>query len=245
MGMSRFEQVKDERYDERCGQTSLRVADNLGLPEVAQRDAYYAGLFHRIAAAPSGGLTPAVRLGTQCEPFREQHARCAQQARELLGLIDGLNRAADSVAHMHEWLDGSGAPAGLRGERVPPGAAVVGSSVLFHELVETALHGRLRTPDEALVEIRALAGRRFSAEVVQALQRARGAAAKGPGAEDVVGVHNLVPGMVLARDLYHPDGRLLLSEGLVLTRSNIDKLANYGHSSAPGLSLVVRRTASS
>jgi putative two-component system response regulator len=230
-------------YAERCGQISRLVASNLGLAAGAQMDAYYAGLLHRIADAPASGLIPAVQLGPRCAPVREQHTQSAQRVQALLGPIEGLQQAALFLQHAHEWFDGSGAPAGLRGGAIPLGAAAVGGSVLFHELAETSLHGKLRSPGEALDEIRALAGKRFSVDVVNALRRALG---QGLGvAAEVLGPPALMPGMVLARDLRHPDGRLLLSEGLALTAAHIDQIVDYGRQQPSRVAVVVRANRSS
>jgi hypothetical protein len=115
--------------------------------------------------------------------------------------------------------------------------------VLFHELAETSLHGKLRSPGEALDEIRALAGKRFSVDVVNALRRALG---QGLGvAAEVLGPPALMPGMVLARDLRHPDGRLLLSEGLALTAAHIDQIVDYGRQQPSRVAVVVRANRSS
>ncbi len=107
-----------------------------------------------------GSLTPA-----EYEAVKE-HA--ALGARILDDVLDREQVAW--VRSHHERPDGSGYPDGLAGDEIPEGAALLAAADAFDVMTTARPYSAPRTPEQAVEEIRVLAGHQFSAAAVRALE---------------------------------------------------------------------------
>jgi hypothetical protein len=80
-----------------------------------------------------------------------------------------MGQAVAGVRHHHEWMDGSGYPDGLRGEEIPIAARVAAVTHAYVAMTEGRPYRVARTPQEAVEELRRLAGSQFDPQVVEAL----------------------------------------------------------------------------
>ena len=80
---------------------------------------------------------------------------------------------------IHERVDGSGYPDGLRGAEIPLPARIIGACVAFVELTRGA---ERRSAGDAVEELRADAGAAFDPDVVEALAAVEDVAAAVPAA---------------------------------------------------------------
>ena len=86
-----------------------------------------------------------------------------------------LAEVAPLVRHHHERWDGSGYPAGLKGERIPFGARILSVADSFDTITGARLYRRsLMTPIEAVEDISNRAGRWYDPDVVDALRGIHG-----------------------------------------------------------------------
>jgi len=67
----------------------------------------------------------------------------------LFSAVPGFEDVAEFVRHHHENWDGSGFPAGLRGNGIPIGARILRIADVFDAIVSGA-HGEPQTPEQAL-----------------------------------------------------------------------------------------------
>jgi len=99
-----------------------------------------------------------------------------------------LLMAEEIALHHHECWDGSGYPAGLKGEEIPLSARIVTIIDVFDSLTHVRPYKRAWTVDEALDEIEGLAGTKFDPTVAEAFLRLHGrtisSAASEPGEEE-------------------------------------------------------------
>ena len=98
--------------------------------------------------------------------------RHAEVGAELLGSIETVDVVREIVRSHHEWWDGSGYPRGLEAEGIPLGARILAVVDAWESMTVGRAHRPARSRDEALREIRSLAGRQFDPRVVGALERA-------------------------------------------------------------------------
>jgi HD-GYP domain-containing protein (c-di-GMP phosphodiesterase class II) len=84
---------------------------------------------------------------------------------ELLAEIPGLQGVAAIVRFHRERWDGRGDPHGLAGPRIPLASRIIAVSEAWAELTTAA--GAPRSPEHAIHELRAQAGRRFDPRVVE------------------------------------------------------------------------------
>jgi HD-GYP domain-containing protein (c-di-GMP phosphodiesterase class II) len=89
---------------------------------------------------------------------------------ELVSGVPGLQAVALVVRHHHERIDGSGYPSGLAGVRIPVASRIMAVCDAYGAMIEPRPYRRQREPEEALAELRALAGDEFDPAVVEALE---------------------------------------------------------------------------
>jgi HD-GYP domain-containing protein (c-di-GMP phosphodiesterase class II) len=89
---------------------------------------------------------------------------------ELVSGVPGLQAVALVVRHHHEWVDGSGYPSGLSGVRIPVASRIMAVCDAYGAMTEGRPYRERRKPDEALAELRDLAGDQFDPAVVDALE---------------------------------------------------------------------------
>jgi HD-GYP domain-containing protein (c-di-GMP phosphodiesterase class II) len=73
------------------------------------------------------------------------------------------------VRHHHEHWDGSGYPHGLRGEDIPLGSRIILVADAYDAMTSDRSYRQAVPPNQALGELRALAGKQFDPQVVDAL----------------------------------------------------------------------------
>jgi HD-GYP domain-containing protein (c-di-GMP phosphodiesterase class II) len=88
---------------------------------------------------------------------------------EFLGQRPGFELAAAIARHHHERWDGTGYPEGLRGEEIPPEAAIVSVADSLDAITNDRPYRVGRSLQWAIGEIMECAGRQFSPSVVECL----------------------------------------------------------------------------
>ncbi len=77
-----------------------------------------------------------------------------------------LEAHAHIVRAHHERIDGSGYPDGLVGDAIPYEARLIAITDAFHAMTVSRPYTRVRTPNEALAELKACRGAQFDDEFV-------------------------------------------------------------------------------
>jgi HD-GYP domain-containing protein (c-di-GMP phosphodiesterase class II) len=122
------------------------------------------------------GSTP---LSVEQRALMQQHVALGDEVLERLetmgaGTYDRLeimSAVREIVLCHHEWWDGTGYPRGHHGTAIPAGARVLAVVDAFESLTEGRPHRPACTSDEALGQVRALAGKQFDPDAVDALER--------------------------------------------------------------------------
>jgi diguanylate cyclase (GGDEF)-like protein/putative nucleotidyltransferase with HDIG domain len=110
----------------------------------------------------SGGLTPEEQEKLKIHPVI---------GAEILARVQFPYPVEPIVRCHHERWDGSGYPAGLRGEAIPLGARVLAVADQY-EALTAGMDGPARTPQQALAEMEAQSGSCFDPNVITALRSA-------------------------------------------------------------------------
>ncbi len=89
---------------------------------------------------------------------------------ELVSGVPGLQAVALIVRHHHERVDGSGYPGQLAGVHIPVASRIMAVCDAYGAMTEARPYREGRQPQEALSELRDLAGNKFDPAVVDALE---------------------------------------------------------------------------
>ncbi len=110
--------------------------------------------------AKPGPLDEAERLMIQAHPEIGAH---------IVGDSPGICDAAAAIRHHHERFDGSGYPGGLAGFDIPIEARIVAAADAFSAMTSDRVYRRQMTIEDALDELRNVAGSHLDPDVVDAL----------------------------------------------------------------------------
>jgi putative two-component system response regulator len=158
-----------DQHAQRVGRIAAAIADALGLSESSVtmlraaaplHDIGKVGISRRILLKP-GKLSPPEWMHVM------QHVDIGGQI--LASAHSPVLRLAGEIARTHhEWWDGSGYTAGLRGEEIPVSGRIVAVADVWDTLTHHRPYRRAWELERALVEIRDQAGSHFDPRVVEA-----------------------------------------------------------------------------
>lgn len=141
------------------------IAQELGLSPAQIETVGHAAQLHDIGklAVPTDILRKPGPLNRQEWAIVQEHPVVGSQ---ILERISVLRDAAPVVRHHHEHYDGSGYPAGLRGDEIPLGARIVAVVDAFDAMVSDRPYRRALSAREAVAELEKHAGTQFDPGVV-------------------------------------------------------------------------------
>lgn len=219
-----------------------QLAIKLELEPREVQDVFIAGLLHdigKIGFSDELLQTPLTALqGEKLGQFRRHPIR----AEQLLMPLEDLHGSALILRAHLERFDGNGFPYGLQGLAIPIGARILALAADYFNLQHGGMIQRHLRPDEAKTLILDASGKRYDPNVVTAFRQVIDAAIafvdpRG-GVEILSG--EMVPGMVLARDLVSRDGLMLLTADHVLDARMIQQVQDFESKSGGRLAIWVK-----
>ncbi len=141
------------------------LARELGCDEAEQDLVHTAGLLHDIGkfALPDSILHAEVLSDQDWAVIR----RHPQDGATLVGRLDGYGPVADAILYHHEHVDGSGYPAGLIGNEIPLPSRIIAVCSTYDTLTARETYRSPMTPQDAIAELRRVAGRQLDSELVE------------------------------------------------------------------------------
>jgi putative nucleotidyltransferase with HDIG domain len=140
------------------------LAREAGCSESDQDLAHTAGLLHDIGkfALPDRILHAEILSDEDWAVVR----RHPQEGATLVGRLDGYGPVADAILYHHEHIDGSGYPAGLIGNEIPLASRILAVCNVYDTLTARDSYRSPMTPQDAITELRRVAGRQLDSELV-------------------------------------------------------------------------------
>jgi CHASE2 domain-containing sensor protein len=173
---------------ERMSRLCERVALELGQSPAEAALLRQAATLHDVGkiGMPDGILRKPGKLTPEEIEIMRRHT--TEGAALLEGSRSPLLRLAEVIARTHhERWDGTGYPAGLRGEDIPLAGRIAAACDVFDALITQRAYKRAWPRDEALAEIVAQRGHHFDPTVADALLTVLGAPANGAGPQVTAG----------------------------------------------------------
>jgi putative nucleotidyltransferase with HDIG domain len=144
---------------------SRTLAREAGCSDAEQDLIHTAGLLHDIGkfALPDRILHAEVLSDEDWAVIR----RHPQDGATLVGRLDGYGPVADAILYHHERVDGSGYPAGLIGGEIPLASRILAICSTYDTMTARETYRSPMTPQDAMTELRKVAGRQLDAELVE------------------------------------------------------------------------------
>ena len=99
-------------------------------------------------------------------------AAAAESDATRLSHVESMSAARAILLTRHEWWDGSGYPRGLEGTEIPLGGRILAVVDAFERMTTAKGRREALSREDAILELRKLAGTRFDPEVVDAFEGA-------------------------------------------------------------------------
>ncbi len=146
------------------------LARALGMSPEEMSDLSYAARVHDVGKIflPERILNKSGPLTDDEFYLMKMHPRVGS---EILATIPGSEALQKAVEHHHEAVDGSGYPAGLRGEEIPLWARIMAIADAYVNMVTDRSFALAKTSDQALAELGKLSGTRYDGMLVRILMR--------------------------------------------------------------------------
>jgi putative nucleotidyltransferase with HDIG domain len=162
-------------HSEQVTQYALQLGQELGLSGPRLEVLEWAGRLHDIGKCRQDWESiirkPGRPTAREWEVIRQHPVEGSRLAEKMEFLPQTAGQVARIVRAHHERLDGSGYPAGERGEAIPLEARILGVADTFEAMTARRAYHQRRQPEQAIAELRRCAGSQFDPQVVEALAR--------------------------------------------------------------------------
>lgn len=226
-------------HSRRVADLARRIAVKMGLNGKETQEVFIAALLHDVGKIgfPDELLTMAVNMmaGDNLAIFRKHPIR----AEQVLMPLDDLRGVAAILRAQMERFDGAGFPDGASGLMIPLGARILSLASDFDNLQLGALVQRRVLTEDAKQIVYDSAGKRYDPSVVAAFRALMDGDPVEPIRDVAMLSGELVPGMVLSRDLVSRDGLMLLSAEHVLDERLIRQVQDFENKSEARLHIRV------
>jgi diguanylate cyclase (GGDEF)-like protein len=171
--LTRAAETREEHgagHGEQAARYSEAMGRALRLPPEELADLTYAARVHDVGKifVPDRILNKAGSLTDDEFYLMKMHARVGA---EIVGTIPGSGLLEKAVEHHHEAFDGSGYPAGLRGEQIPLWARIIALADAYANMTTERSFAPAKTAEQALDELERLSGTRYDGMLVRILIR--------------------------------------------------------------------------
>jgi HD-GYP domain-containing protein (c-di-GMP phosphodiesterase class II) len=153
-------------HSTRLAEWAIRVGQELGLEEPVLQNLEVAALLHDIGKVgiPDSILRKPGRLDPEEYALMKKHP---EYGWAVLRMLPGFDRAALDILHHHEFFDGKGYPAGLKGTEIPIVSRIVTVIDAFDAMVSSRPYRRGLPYEEAVRRLKEASGTQFDADVVR------------------------------------------------------------------------------
>jgi putative nucleotidyltransferase with HDIG domain len=147
-------------HSTRLAEWSVRIGRELGFDDAALRDLEVAAILHDIGkiGTPDHILKKPERLTDEEREIIRKHP---EYGWAVLRVVPGFERVSLFVLHHHEAFDGTGYPAGLRGDEIPLGSRIVSVMDSFDAMISSRPYRRGLSLDEAIRRLESGIGTQF------------------------------------------------------------------------------------
>jgi len=147
-------------HSTRLAEWAVRIGRDLGLDDECLRDLEAAAILHDIGkiGIPDAILRKPSKLTEDEYAVIKKHP---EYGWAVLRVVPGFERVSLFVLHHHEAFDGTGYPAGLRGDEIPIGSRIVSVMDAFDAMISSRPYRKGLSLEEAIRRLEAGIGTQF------------------------------------------------------------------------------------
>lgn len=153
-----------EEHATRLSEISRQIGRSVGLSDYEMEELNLLSVLHDMGkiGIPDKILMKPDRLSDEEWEIMKKHS---EKGYNLAKSTPELNSIADSILHHHERWDGTGYPAGLRGEQIPKLSRILSIVDAYDVITHSRTYKNAQSKEAALLEIERCAGSQFDPEL--------------------------------------------------------------------------------
>ena len=157
-------------HSTRVAKLSLKIGEAIGFSPRELEDLEIASLFHDVGKLKTPDYL-LLKDGPLDAIEHREIARHSEHGAAILSRAPSLQKYIPAVRHHHEWFNGTGYPDGLRGEDIPPHAAIIAVADAFDAMTSARPYKNSHSREDALRELARCSGTQFDPRIVEAFHR--------------------------------------------------------------------------
>ena len=233
--LSNLIELRDSSVSNHSGNVaalSVEMAELAGLGDADREAISVAALLHDIGKIGMPDIVLAKQIRELTPDEKAEYLRHPLRGQAAVAAVADLAKPGELIRHHHESFDGKGFPDNLRGKDIPVGSRIIAMADAFDRM--SVMGSGTLSVEKSLETLRASINGQFDPALFPCLRdavhkRARSFAEAEGNPEMELAPRDLVPGLVITRDVRTGTGLLLLGKGVTLTRSHIDAINRCYH----------------
>ncbi len=148
---------------------SVKIAQQMNLPTVEVGKIELAGMLHDIGMI---GVSDEIlyKIGSLNQEEYDEIKKHISYSVKILEDIKQLKDVVEIIKYHHEKYDGTGYPAGIKGDEIPVGSRIIALADAFDSIVSNRIYRNRLDYSDALQEIKKYSGTQFDPDVVNAFE---------------------------------------------------------------------------
>jgi response regulator RpfG family c-di-GMP phosphodiesterase len=211
-------------HTENIASQARNVAQRMQLSESDAGHIYLCGLLHQIGLifardeeVKLARVSSESELSLVSDSFPEAGAK-------LIGRVEHFKPLADVIRCQDEHYNGTGKPDNLQGDEIPIGARILKVVKDYDFFVASPYNPQRMASRSGQGYLKRQAGEIYDPQVVEVFLAMLRESPQSDEHGFCVGLNEIQPGMVIKRDLYLPNGNLMLTAGSTINAGLISKL---------------------
>lgn len=227
-------------HAERIANQAKSVGVRMGLSEAECGHVYLCGLMHQIGLI---GAKDKEIESAEIDP--DSNIPIAPDENAILGAsilstIQRFEPLVSIIRHQNELFDGTGKPDHLKGEEIPVGSRIIKVIKDYDFYVASPFNSRRMMTKSAQKYLKDSSGTIYDPAVVATFISLVSVPGNvDEGVELCIGLAEVTPGMVIKRDLYLPNGNLMLTAGNAISDTLLAKLKEIEKSSSMPIAVYI------
>lgn len=209
-------------HSDRVAEQSKAVATLLKLSDQEINQVYLCGLLHEIGLAARKGDKPELVKRTQGVPSTPEAN--ATLGAEIIGQIKRFAPLVNIIRHQDENYNGTGGPSHLKESDIPIGARIIRVVKNYDYFVASDNNRHRMTAQSAQNFLKEYSEVLYDPIIVEAFLKVIGKVDQKDGIERCVSISDVKVGTVVKRDVFLPNGSLMLTAGQEINSNLLEKL---------------------
>lgn len=217
---------KNKGHAQRVKDICLFVANLLKISENELKHLKTAAILHEVGLLLFPGKETCAKGNIELSQFEKDFfIQSPVKGADLLRMCPQFEEPAEIIQNLHENVDGTGIPQGLKKKNIPLLSRILAGADMLDTLYDTE---GMNCSDDVLMALETSSGQRLDPIIVSCLEKyVVSHPAGGDSRSTGIGISALRPGMILAAGLFTATGTKLFSVNTLLNEAAIDKIIKY------------------